>query len=107
MIHGREWPTLRIPKVAAKAGAWVQEKLAGNDEEKPFIKPWMIDLADQDYRVDVSRARERLGWAPQRTLRDTLENMVEFLDRDPQGWYRENKIPLPENLENLKHEDDE
>jgi nucleoside-diphosphate-sugar epimerase len=106
LIHGHEWPTLRIPKVAAKAGAWVQEKLASGEEEKPFIKPWMIDLADQDYRIDISHARDRLNWSPRRTLRESLENMVEFLDRDPEAWYRENKIPLPQNLEQLKHEDD-
>jgi nucleoside-diphosphate-sugar epimerase len=43
-LHGTAWPTICIPKALAKAGAWVQEKLSGDEET--FIKPWMVDLAD-------------------------------------------------------------
>ncbi len=61
-IHGAEWPTIRIPKVVAKAGAWAQEKLAvGKDET--FIRPWMIDLADDQYPVAIDRARRDAGMA--------------------------------------------
>src|SRR5688500_17341340 len=35
-IHGKEWPTIRIPKIIAKAGAWTLEKLSGDDDS--FIK---------------------------------------------------------------------
>jgi nucleoside-diphosphate-sugar epimerase len=96
LLYGREWPTIRIPKVAAKAGAWVQEKLAGEDEET-FIKPWMIDLADAHYPVAIDRARQRLGWNPKRRLRDTLEQMIQRLKRDPKGWYERNGLPAPED----------
>ncbi len=99
LLHGDEWPTVRIPKVAAKAGAWAKDKLASGEEEQPFIKPWMIDLADQHYPVDVSRARARLGWGPRHTLRETLPRILERLQRDPQAWYQENKFPLPEKLQ--------
>jgi hypothetical protein len=45
LIHGeREWDTMQIPKAVAKAGAWVQDQIPGVEE--PFVKPWMIDLAD-------------------------------------------------------------
>lgn len=94
-IHGREWPTLRIPAPMAKAGAWVKEKLGLGEEE--FIKPWMIDLADAHYPVSVERARQRLGWEPRHRLRDVLPRMIQALERDPEGWYRENDLPGAED----------
>ena len=95
LLHGQEWPTIRIPKVVAKAGAWVQDKLATEDEPS-FIKPWMIDLADQHYPVAIERARTTLGWYPKHRLRDTLDEMVRRLKRDPVAWYRENGLPPPD-----------
>jgi nucleoside-diphosphate-sugar epimerase len=96
-IHGAEWPTIRIPKVVAKAGAWAQEKLgAGKDET--FIRPWMIDLADDHYPVAIDRALEKLGWQATHRLRRTLPEMVSRLKRDPDGWYRANKLKAPESL---------
>jgi nucleoside-diphosphate-sugar epimerase len=98
MIHASEWPTIRIPKTVAKAGAWVQEKLAKNEEDEPFIKPWMIDLADQNYPLSIRKARQQLGWEPKRTLRATLPEMVGRLYRDTRRWYEINKLPVPENV---------
>jgi nucleoside-diphosphate-sugar epimerase len=95
-LHGREWPTIRIPKVMAKAGAWVQEKTAG--DEPTFIKPWMVDLADMHLPVDVTRARRRLGWEPRRRLRDTLPEMLRRLEADPRGWYVQNNFPVPDDV---------
>ncbi len=95
LLHGKAWPTLRIPKVVAKAGAWVEEKLLG---DASFIKPWMVDLADAHYPVDISHARARLQWEPRHRLRDALPEMVARLKRDPASWYRKNKMTLPERL---------
>jgi nucleoside-diphosphate-sugar epimerase len=90
-IHGEsDWATTEIPKAAAKAGAWVQDQIPG--VEDPFIKPWMIDLADDHYALDISRARRLLGWAPRHTLRETLPKMVTALETDPEGFYRLNKL---------------
>jgi nucleoside-diphosphate-sugar epimerase len=89
LVHAHEWRTLRIPKVVAKVGAYVQEKLPGAD---PFIKPWMIDRADDHYALDITRARRLLGWQPKRSLRATLPAMIAALRADPDGWYRENKL---------------
>jgi hypothetical protein len=44
--------TPQIPKSPAKAGAWLQDQIPG---EEPFIKPWMIDLADDHYALDIHR----------------------------------------------------
>jgi nucleoside-diphosphate-sugar epimerase len=95
LIHGEEWPTIRIPKTVAKVGAWAKEKLAGGEET--FIKPWMVDMADAHYPVAVDHARETLGWEPRHRLRDTLEEMIRRLRRDPRQWYRTNKLPLPDD----------
>ena len=95
LLHGREWPTIRIPKALAKAGAWVKDKLA-TEEEPAFIKPWMVDLADQHYPVEIARARGKLGWEPKRRLRETLDEMTASLKNDPQKWYQENGLPPPD-----------
>ncbi len=100
LIHGKEWPTIRIPKVMAKAGAWAQEKIAG--EEETFIKPWMVDLADAHYPVAIDHARERLGWNPIHRLRDTLPEMIGSLKQDPRKWYEINGLHWPEDKDEEK-----
>lgn len=90
LLHGKEWPAIRVPKAAAKAGAWVEGKLPGKKEA--FIKPWMIDLADAHYPVTIDRARHRLQWQPKHSLKDTLPRMVSALKRDPDGWYKKNGL---------------
>ena len=97
LIHGEEWPTIRIPKIVARAGAWVQNQFAGDDAQ--FIKPWMIDLADDHYAATIAHARTRLSWDPQHRLRDTLPEIIAFLKRDPARFYQVNKLPLPESIE--------
>lgn len=57
LIHGKKWKTIIIPKWFAKAGAWLQN-IFGN----PFIKPWMIDMSDDNMELDISRAKSLLGW---------------------------------------------
>src|SRR6266498_1996422 len=97
LIHGEEWETREIPKELAKAGTWVQDALPLGEE--PFIKPWMIDRADDHYELDITRARMLLGWEPQRSLRETLPIMVAALKADPAGWYQENKLEPPASLQ--------
>lgn len=97
LLHGKEWPTLRIPKPVAKAGAWAKDKLPWED---PFIKPWMVDLADDDYSTEIERAIDRLEWRPIRRLNDGLGKMIDFLHRDPEGFYEVNNLALPEKMKN-------
>lgn len=99
LIHGEEWTTLRIPKPLAKAGAALQNAIPGQD---PFIKPFMIEFADDHYELDVTRARTALGWEPRHRLRDTLPAMVESLKRDPAQWYRGEKLEPPRELPRLE-----
>jgi len=96
LLHGEEWDTQQIPKVIAKAGAWLQDVMPGED---PFIKPWMIDLADDHYALDITRARELLGWQPRRSLRATVPEMIARLKRDPRAWFEENQLPVPAGVQ--------
>lgn len=88
-LHGKEWRTYRLPKPVAKLGAWLRTLMPGAD---PFIKPWMIDISDDHYALDITRARTLLGWIPQRSLRETLPKMLTALQSDPVEWYRDNDL---------------
>ncbi len=96
-LFAENWPTLDVPKPIAKAGAWVEDKLPTH--EKPFIKPWMIDHADDKYEIDCSRARTILGWEPKFSLRETLPKMLEGLKVDPKRWYEVNKLHMTPRAE--------
>lgn len=89
LIHGESWVTWEVPKALAKAGAWVEEDLLGEDS---FIRPWMVDIADDHYEIDISRARKLLDWEPKHSLRSSLPRMIEALKADPVGWYQANKL---------------
>ena len=94
LLHGEDdWETHKVPKAVAKSGAWVQDKIPGMEE--PFIKPWMIDMADDHYELDIGRARQLLGWEPRHRLIDTLPSMVAALERDLAGWYKHHKMSPP------------
>lgn len=98
LLRGKEMETIEVPKPLAKVGAVIMgvEALVGKE---PFIKPWMIDHADEHYALDITRARMLLGWEPKRTLRATLPKMIEALKADPLGWYRENDLEPPSSLQ--------
>ena len=95
LIRGTSKETIALPSALApfaKMGAWLLGHLPGR---KDFIKPWMIDRANDHYALDITRARTLLGWEPKRSLRETLPKMVAALTQDPVGWYRENDLTLP------------
>ena len=98
LIHGTDWPTVRVPALAAKAGAWAQDvvlphlpsSLGGG--RKPFVRPFMMDQASDSYAFSIERARTLLGWEPRHRLWDELPAIVAGLTRDPKGWYEANKV---------------
>ena len=101
LIHGDPWPTTQIPKSVAKTGAWLQDKAedvvpdAIDQGEEPFIKPFMIDLADDHFELDITHAEQSLGWRPQRTLKSTLPKMIDALKADREAWYARHKLTSP------------
>jgi nucleoside-diphosphate-sugar epimerase len=96
LIHNEEWETREIPKAMAKAGAWLEDHVPFHDA---FIKPWMIDRADEHYELDITRARKLLGWEPKRSLRETLPKMATALKADPEKFYCDNKLQRCESEE--------
>jgi nucleoside-diphosphate-sugar epimerase/uncharacterized membrane protein len=89
LVHGEPWPVVTLPKPLVEAGAWVQEEVLAHD---PFIRPWMIEIADDHYELDISRARTLLGWSPRHSLLGTLPAMIAALKADPTDWYANNKL---------------
>jgi hypothetical protein len=61
----------------------------------------MIDAANDNIELDITRARTLLDWKPQHSLRDTLPKMVSGLKADHFVWYRENELDLPLWLKEL------
>ena len=92
LIHGEDWATRTIPATVAKVGAWVQDRLSS---EEAFVKPWMIEHADDHYALDTTRARTLLGWENRHTLREMLPAMVAVLKQDPRAWYEANGLEPP------------
>lgn len=101
LVHGEDWATFQAPKPVAALGAWAQEKLepiipdALDQGEKPFIRPFMVRMADDHYALDIGRAADLLGWRPRHHLRDELPALVGALLSDPEGWHKANGVPLP------------
>jgi nucleoside-diphosphate-sugar epimerase/uncharacterized membrane protein len=89
LVHGEAWKTFEIPPAVARAGATLQDKLL---DEDPFIRPWTVDIANDHYEVDISRAKRLLGWQPKHSLPQMLPKIIEALKADPPGWYRVNKL---------------
>lgn len=92
------WKTYRIPKFVAKVGAWLQGKFPFIGD--PFIKPWMIDLADDHYALDISHALRYLAWQPRRSLQSTLPLMIAALKKNPVDWYKEHHLRAPAWMKN-------
>lgn len=87
LLYGKEWETKTISKPLAKAGARMQ-----NVFKNAFIKPWMIDIADDHMELDISKAKNLLEWEPKHSLRETLPKMIASLKEDPEQWYKKNKL---------------
>lgn len=107
LLHGESWTTRRIPKPVAAGGAWAQdvmEELVPDTIDRgiePFIKPFMVWLADDHYELDVSRTVSLLGWQARHSLRRRLPKIIGKLRQSPTDWYRKNRIPVPLWLEDL------
>jgi len=96
LIYGKEWKTWSVPKPLAKMGARVLELIPF--VKSGFIKPWMIDLADDHYELDISRAKKVLGWQPRYRVDKVIPQWIKELKSDPVMWYDENKLKAPHGL---------
>lgn len=112
LIFGKsEWQTINIPEFVAKPGAWLEEQAeplvpdAFDQGEKPFIKPFMIDLASDHYDLDITRARELLDWQPKHSIYKGLGKLVASLKKDPVAWYKRNGIVQPDWIQTADEKD--
>lgn len=106
LIHGeKDWTTLTLPKPLAAMGAWLEEKsepIVPDDfdqGEEPFIRPFMVAMADDHYELDITRARALLGWQPKHSILATLPATIAFLKSDPMAWYEANRLTPPHWLQ--------
>ena len=96
LLFGKEMETYSVPKMIAKIGAWVQ--CLNPFIPKPFIRPWMINLADDHYELNIDRAKKLLGWAPKHSIQKTLPKMIDALKADPVKWYKGNQLSMSRSL---------
>lgn len=96
ILEHKSFLVFRVPKWLAKEGAWVENHLPFFDDN--FIQPWMIDMADDHYALDITRAKEVLGWTPKHFVKTSLPVMMELLKTDPVKWYEENGLTMPDYL---------
>lgn len=89
-IYGKAWKTIRIPKILAKIGAFFLQHIPFL--KKGFIQPWMIDIADDHYALDISRAKKYLHWTPKKNLKETIPKWISLLKKEPIVWYDINKL---------------
>jgi nucleoside-diphosphate-sugar epimerase len=94
LLYGKGIRTISVPKWFAKIGAWVEDHI----QHDSFIKPWMIDLADDHYELNIDLAKTMLDWSPKHSLEGTLPKMIQDLQRDPTSWYKKNGLPLSRSM---------
>lgn len=93
LIHGKEWTTIELPKPLAKAGAALEDSV-----RDPFIKPWMIDRAEDHYEFKIDKAGQLLGWQPKHDIYADLETIINHLKENPEKWFQVNGLDIPKNL---------
>ncbi|MFN0065514.1 MAG: NAD-dependent epimerase/dehydratase family protein [Chlamydiales bacterium] len=101
LLHNKEIKTYSLPKPLAKFGAWFESHIPFTHND--FIQPWMIDLADDHFDLDISKAKRILGWSPKKHLDETLPLMIADLKSDPEGWYKKNDLVFPIHIKQAVH----
>ncbi len=101
LIRDKSFQTHHIPKLVAKVGAWFQDHTPIFKDT--FIRPWMIDVADDHYDVDISLAKKVLGWTPRHFIGTSLPVMIENLKKDPARWYEENGLEVAKKIYEIRY----
>lgn len=85
-------PVFVSPQLAA-TGIRLREAMGYLTRRMPFERSWMVDYIDRELRVDASRTRRRLDWAPnpELAIRRWIPAMVENLRSHPSEWRRRNR----------------
>lgn len=90
LCHGKRIKTIRVPKWIGVVGAYLLQFFVS--KKKLFVRPWMIPRADDNFTLNISKAKKILGWTPKHSLDQTLPHMIEELEADEKGWYQRNHL---------------
>ncbi|MBI2784991.1 MAG: NAD-dependent epimerase/dehydratase family protein [Legionella longbeachae] len=113
LMHDEKAELINVPEPFAKAGTWLEEKLEPlvpddfDQGQKPFIKPFMMDLSSDHYDLDIAKAKEKLNWQPKYQIKKTLPKIIQDLKNDPENWYETNGIPMPDWMKAIQHQNPE
>lgn len=99
LLWNKDIKTWRIPQAVAWIGAFLLNHIPF--VKKPFIKPWMIKFADDNYELDLSKAKKLLRWTPKRSLRKDLPLIIKNMKKNPSAWYHINGLKTSKHK--LKH----
>lgn len=95
-LFGKKIWMMRLPKFVAWLGAWVECHIPFM--AKPFIRPWMIKLADEHYELNISKAKKIFDWEPKYKLEDCLRKMCMDVQDDPVNWYKMNGLMMTKGM---------
>lgn len=113
LLHGEKAQLVNLPVPIAKAGAWLEGKLEPiipddfDQGEKPFIRPFMIDLASDHYALDIKKARNLLHWEPKHHIKEGLTKLIKALTENPKQWYENNNLTMPDWMQAVKYNEHE
>lgn len=88
LILGQELITYEMPRWTAKVGDWFESH-----------------RMDNNYYLDITRARQVLGWMPKHHLRDSLPKIIQFLKTNPINFYLTNQLTIPSWLKRKNEEE--
>ncbi len=114
--RGARTTPLHMPKLLCGPGMAARDLLGRLTGTRPFERPWMAQYIDTEMRIDASRSRARLDWAPRDRLAilRRMPFLIENLRTDPLEWNRRNRealkqVHVPDHLRVhwllRKHED--
>ena len=89
---------IHMPRPLCGPGMWTLDLLGRLIGQRPFERPWMARYIDEEMRIDASRTRGLLGWAPRPRL-DVLRRLPFVLENrkvDPIEWNRANRAAMKE-----------
>jgi hypothetical protein len=98
-LFGKNIWMMRVPKALAWLGAWGLCHIPFM--QKPFIRPWMIPLADENYDLNISKAKTIFDWEPKYKLEDCLDQFCKDLQKNPVQWYKINGLKMPKSLKKI------
>jgi nucleoside-diphosphate-sugar epimerase len=94
--RGKPESPILMPKALCVPGLWARDLLGRVLGERPFERPWMGKYIDLQLRVDGSRTRNRMNWAPNPRF-DLVHRMpflIENYGADPVEWSRRNRAAM-------------